>query len=303
MTNSSPAVRATLQALAKSQEVVKRAANWHEANRKQIEQIQRSVRRPVVQAAAWTHAHRDQIESVVKALEQFDRQAEQIEEEWGNVGLGYLVAPLGIAEQLVLSLHAAPGNTEDLFEFLESALADPEFVERTSEALDNATVLSDVSRNHLKHGLAHFSLRESMNAWPPLVIGLEGAFVDVATDQGIAIRQGNHVYFADANGRPAKKLSGVEAVAKELGHADEDSDFGAFLVRKVYGGEGNPFRHGTARDGVRERAICLAVAVLGWLDAFVTPGSRDLLRDAVAEELSRRDELSERLAAEGLASA
>lgn len=79
-------------------------------------------------------------------------------------------------------------------------------------------------------------------------------------------------------------------MARELGHAHDQTDFGEFLTRQVYGGTGNPFRHGTAREGVRERAICLAIAVVGWLDASVTPGSRDLLRDAVADELARRDE-------------
>jgi hypothetical protein len=110
-------------------------------------------------------------------------------------------------------------------------------------------------------------------------------------DQGVAVRVGNHVYLADANGKPLpKKSPSVEGVAKLLGHGD-DTDFGEFLIRQVYGGEGNPFRHGTARDGVRDRTICLAVAVLGgWLDAFVTPGALDLLREAVVDELERREE-------------
>jgi hypothetical protein len=69
-------------------------------------------------------------------------------------------------------------------------------------------------------------------------------------------------------------------------------------IRQVYGGAGNPFRHGTAREGVRDHAICLAISVVGWLDAFVTPGRRDLLRDAVSEELIRRNEESERIAVE-----
>jgi len=39
---------------------------------------------------------------------------------------------------------------------------------------------------------------------------------------------------------------------------------------------------------VRDRAICLAVAVVGWLDAFVAPGSEELLAQAIRAELARR---------------
>jgi hypothetical protein len=161
---------------------------------------------------------------------------------------------------------------------------------RACAALDSASVLSDVPRQHLQHGLRHLGEHEVLNAWPPLIIGLEGAFTDVAIAQGIAVRVGNHVHLTDANGKAlTKKLPSVEGVAALLGHDDND-DFGDFLVRQVYGGEGNPFRHGSAKDGIRDRAICLAVAVIGWLDAFVAPGSLDLLDRAVMEELAKRDE-------------
>jgi hypothetical protein len=201
-----------------------------------------------------------------------------------------MVSPLGMGEHLFLSVYAAPGDAGELLDFLEAALADPAFIERTCRALDAAPVLSDVSRQHLKHGLGHLQNHEPINAWPPLIIGLEGAFIDVAIDQAVAVRIGNHVHLADADGKPlSKKSPSVEGVAKLLGHGD-DTDFGEFLLRQVYGGGGNPFRHGTARDGVRDRTICLAVAVVGWLDAFVAPGTLGLLRKAVVDELERREE-------------
>jgi hypothetical protein len=173
---------------------------------------------------------------------------------------------------------------------MEDALADARFVNEACTALDSAGVLSDVPRQHLQHGLRHLGEHEVFDAWPPLIIGLEGAFADVAIAQGIAVRVGNHVHLVDANGDALKKkVPSVEGVAALLGHDDND-DFGDFLVRQVYGGEGNPFRHGSAQDGIRDRALCLAVAVIGWLDAFVAPGSLDLLSRAVMEELAKRDE-------------
>jgi hypothetical protein len=281
-------------ALARSQNVATAAAQWQERNQRQLDAAMRTLRTPAVRAVAWVNEHHDQIAAVIDGLNRFNRLAEEIERQWADAGLGYLVSPLGMAEQLVLSLHAAPGDADQLLEFFEVALSDTNFIELTTRALDTASVLSDAPRQHLKHGLEHLGRREPINAWPPLIIGLEGAFIDVAIDAGIAVRVGNHVYLADANGAPLpKKAPSVEGVAKLLGHGHEDTDFGEFLLRQVYGGEGNPFRHGTAQEGIRDRTICLAVAVLGWLDAFVAPGTLDLLRAAVVDEIERRDDESE----------
>jgi len=173
---------------------------------------------------------------------------------------------------------------------MEAALADERFIKEVCSALDQADVLADVPRRHLQHGLRHLGERDVFDAWPPLIIGLEGAFTDVAIEQGIAVRKGNHVHLADQNGAPLpEKIKSVEGVARQLG-VDSSTDFGDFLLRQVYGGQGNPFRHGSAQEGIRDRAICLAVAVIGWLDAFVTPGSIDLLSRAVMQELAKRDD-------------
>jgi len=150
-----------------------------------------------------------------------------------------------VGEQLFLTAYAAAGDSEQLFDFLEAALADPDSTRGTCEALDDASILSDVPRHHLKHGLEHLARQESQDAWPPLIIGLEGAFADVAIDQGIAVRVDNQVYLADANGNALpQKVPGVEGVAKGLGHAAGDSDFGDFLIRRVYAAKATLF--GTA---------------------------------------------------------
>lgn len=276
------------QALAQSQQLASQFDAWYVRNLAQIQRAIDAVSEPVRKASAFIEANRGPIEAALRTLQQLQDAGDATKQEWQQAGLGYLVAPLALSDHLFLSAYAEPGDPEQLFDFFEAALADPDFVEGTCTALDTATVLSDVPRDHLKHGLRHLGQREPQDAWPPLIIGLEGAFADVAVAQGVAVRSGNDVYFADANAKPVKKPGGVEDVAKKLGHAAGGSDFGEFLIRKVYGGEGNPFRHGTARDGVRERSICLAVAVVGWLDAFVAPGSESLLADAVQAEIARR---------------
>ncbi len=276
-------------ALKKSRELAEAAQQWRQANGRQLERASEVVRDYQQRLGGWIERHGPQIEAVLEVLLQFNKEAERVEREWQDVGLAYLITPLGYAERLMVSLHAAPGEEEDLLDFLESALADEEFVGSVTALLDEATMLSDVARDHLKHGLGHLRDRHSFDAWPPLIIGLEGAFADVAVEHGIAERDGNHIYLLDGeNGRLHSKSPSVEKLASELGHSAGETEFGEFLIRRVYGGVGNPFRHGTAREGVHQHSLCLAVGVIGWLDAFVSSGCRDLLRDAFIREVARR---------------
>lgn len=276
--------------LAARDQAVERIARWQQDSRHAVELTLRHIREPAARLNRWVEANRDQILRFAEQLEWLQRLGDEARDEWNRTGLAYLVTPLDISEQLVLSLHATPGDTDALVDFIEDVLADPELVDNVCTALDEATVLSDPPRDHLKHGLRHLQDRDVLHAWPPLIIGLEGAFADVVIAEGYAVRQGNHVHLLDAGGNVLpERIPSVEGVAKSLGHGSGQSDFGDFLVRHVYGGEGNPFRHGTAQIGIRERTICLAVAVIGWLDVFVAPGSRDLLTGAIRRELELRD--------------
>lgn len=276
-------------ALKKSRELTEAAEQWRQSNRRQLEKANEVVRGYRQRLGGWIERHGPQIEAVLEFLLQFTKDAERVEREWQDAGLAYLITPLGYAERLVISLHAAPGDEQDLFDFLESALADEKFVGSVTALLDEAEMLSDVARDHLQHGLSHLRDRQSFEAWPPLIIGLEGAFADVAVAHGIAERDGNHIYLLDReNGRLHPKSPSVEKLASELGHSAGETEFGEFLIRRVYGGAGNPSRHGTAREGVHQHSLCLAIGVIGWLDAFVSPGCRDLLRDAFVREVARR---------------
>lgn len=276
--------------LKRSREITEVAQRWREANGQQLERASEAVREYRQRFGGWVEQHGPQIEAVLEVLLQFNKEAEQVEREWHDVGLAYLITPLGYAEKLVVSLHAAPGDEEDLLDFLEAALADEELIGRTTALLDEAAVLSDVARDHLEHGLGHLRDRQPFHAWPPLIIGLEGAFADVAVEHGIAERDGNDIYLLDKENQRLSGSPSVEKLAGRLGHSSGETEFGDFLIRRVYGGAGNPFRHGTAREGVRRHSLCLAVGVIGWLDAFVSPGCRDLLRDAFVREVGRRQE-------------
>jgi hypothetical protein len=278
-------------ALKKSRELAEATERWRQRNRSQLERAVEVMSDYRERFGDWMERHGPQLAAIAEALLEFDQNAQQVEREWHEAGLAYLITPLGMVEKLVISLHADPWERDALLEFLECALADEEFVDRVTKLLNDADTLSSVAREHLKHGLAHLRERQPFEAWPPLIIGLEGAFADVAVERGVAGRDGNDIYLLDAEGnRLGARSPSVEKLARELGVSPEDTEFGEFLIRRVYGGKGNPFRHGTARDGVPERSLCLAVAVIGWLDAFVSPGCRDLLRDALVREAARRQE-------------
>jgi hypothetical protein len=97
--------RALLEVLAAPRRIAGEAARWHARNQQQIESALRSMRGVqlhAVEALGWVYEHREQIQAVLGALDQYSRRAEEIEAEWQRAGLGYLVSPLGIAEQLVL---------------------------------------------------------------------------------------------------------------------------------------------------------------------------------------------------------
>jgi len=61
-----------------------------------------------------------------------------------------------------------------------------------------------------------------------------------------------------------------------------DADLCAYLTELVYGGPGNPYRHGNAEEGWQERGLLLVGAVAGWLEHFGGVADKNLLRDAIA---------------------
>jgi hypothetical protein len=59
----------------------------------------------------------------------------------------------------------------------------------------------------------------------------------------------------------------------------------AFLVRRVFGGIGNAFRHGRADSGERDQVLFAVVAVAGWVDYFLELDSMGVLANELAQRL------------------
>lgn len=87
-------------------------------------------------------------------------------------------------------------------------------------------------------------------------------------------------------------VHGVEGALDLLSTAMED-DFRDFLKAVVYGGPGDPFRHGTAMGDWELRANFLVFALIGWLEMHGLADSRAVIFDAFKRADDRRDKARE----------
>jgi hypothetical protein len=140
-----------VEALAKSRQLGTAVEQWRERYRQQLERLSAAVAGYRERTRGWFEEHGPQIEAVLQQLLELNREADSVEREWRDAGLGYLVSPLGMAEKLVVSLHAGPGDEAELLDFLEACLADDEVIASISEYLNESDVLSEVPRAHLLH--------------------------------------------------------------------------------------------------------------------------------------------------------
>jgi hypothetical protein len=68
-----------------------------------------------------------------------------------------------------------------------------------------------------------------------------------------------------------------------------DDDFRDFLKAVIYGGPGDPFRHGTATADWQLRANFLVFALVGWLDMHGLLDSSKVIFDAFRRADGRRE--------------
>ncbi len=172
-------------------------------------------------------------------------------------------------------------------------LADSQVLAEVKDHVQRAD-LWEGSRRQLLQGLAHVGADDHDLACPQLFSGLEGAFWKVGRDCGLVAPAptgaGTMVFTrGKRNGEVAAGLG--QLVDGMRGEQLVDAGLAAFIKELVYGGPGQPFRHGNAEDGWQERALLLVGALAGWLARFGAETDPDLLRKAI-------DRCKERLRAE-----
>jgi hypothetical protein len=169
---------------------------------------------------------------------------------WGEDPLWFLIGHLD-PRKLPALLNASREKVfEAVLDGLERVVRDSTLIEQLITACEGIGFLSSEQRAWLKHGLEHAHQGDWAQAMPPLILGFEGAiFNGAVAAEAIAGREGKKL--------PAEKV--IKAIKL-------DADLEAFAIRLVFGGSGNALRHGRPENGMRDQALPLIVALIGWLD-------------------------------------
>lgn len=197
------------------------------------------------------------------------RQTRAFISKWERSSYWFLLSL--VTRQSTKPLHAmSKAELEGVvLDALETAVRDPAFtLEVRRSVAERAPLLTSASRRHLTHGLEHASVGEWVDALPPLLNGLEGAFWQAA--------RALNVINADRflHDRPTKLIRSVDALFK---HLPATPSYRTFLKHRVFGTTGNAYRHGDQEGGEREQVLFAVAALVGWLEEFAdTPATYEL---------------------------
>lgn len=197
---------------------------------------------------------------------------------WSEGPLAYVTEPLrpGVALE-VIGLVEEAGEVA-LLDLLERAVRDEHVMARLRATVMQLP-LSESKRVRLDHALGHVLIGEFVLAIDALIAVVEGVFWLEAEGRGL-IRGRDR--FTPASGRSGT-AGGVESLFRPLEVPDS---FREFLMRRAYGGRGDPFRHGRADEGEREQVLFLIVALAGWLETFAGVPARSWVLGALECEIS-----------------
>lgn len=141
---------------------------------------------------------------------------------------------------------------------LDELLAPP-----TLAALREALAIAEApmpARDHLEHALDHLTAGELRQAWPSLVIGVEGLYWAEAEEDGFLDGDGRFSDKAARQGRPTNAIDIILALPI-------NERVQRFLRRYAFGGPANAYRHGRLHDvGEREQTLMWLLALVTWLD-------------------------------------
>jgi len=192
---------------------------------------------------------------------------------WGEDPLWFLIGYLDPRKLPALLDASREKVFEAVLDGLERVVRNSTLIEQLIAACEGIGFLAPEQHAWLKHGLEHAHQGDWAQAMPPLILGFEGAIFNGAVAAEVIA------------GREGKKLP-AEKVIKAI---KLDADLEAFAIRLVFGGSGNALRHGRPENEMRDQALPLIVALIGWLDFTLgTSGTAELageLEDSLAGTL------------------
>jgi len=204
------------------------------------------------------------------------QEAQLFMRQWEDSALWFLLALLTAGKTRGLVGLSRQEIEQALLQALEGVVTERAFINALQGEVERAPHLTDAQRRHLTHALDHAGAGEWVDACPPLLSGLEGAFWAAAREIGVITPDRALVH------RPSKTATSVEALFKLL---PLPRAYRTFLLHLVFGGGGNPFRHGDAQGGERERVLLGTAALVGWLQSFAADGPHLVLGEHLRAQL------------------
>lgn len=173
--------------------------------------------------------------------------------------------------------RASLGQRDELLAAtISRGLTEPGTIEAALAALERAPV-SEVKKQQLAHGLRLIAAGEYHLAVPALIGPLEGVFWLTAQERGLVRLDDREDWWTtEETSKPGVKVGAIEKLSKHLLHGEPE--FAGFLRGVAYGGEGHPYRHGYADDRWQVRALCLLVALIGWLEFVGVINADEVIR-------------------------
>lgn len=196
---------------------------------------------------------------------------------WEDDPLWFLLSVFGMGAARRFQGLTREQVEEALLAALAEVVCDGEYVAALREVLRGAPYLNDNQRAWLDHGLEHAAAGDWVQAVPPLMPGVEGALHHAAIGRALIVDRGG-------------KLPAAEKLVKQMA---VDKEYTAFVVRHVFGGIGNAFRHGRADSGERDQVLFAIVALAGWVDFFMNLSAMRVLAGQLSDRL---DDAIERVA-------
>jgi hypothetical protein len=187
---------------------------------------------------------------------------------------------------------------ETVADLIRRGLVEPDLVATVLTAIEDAP-LSASKKRQLSQGVQHIVAGDYDLAVPALIAPLEGLFWMTAQERGLIREDKNGKWIAtDKTSQRGKPMRGIENLSR-LDALGLDEHFGLFLRGVAYGGQGHPYRHGSAEDGWRVRALCLLVGLIGWLELAGLVDAHEVIRGGF-ERASEAEAEEQRRAAPGL---
>ncbi len=194
---------------------------------------------------------------------------------WAGRAIWFVIQGLPASAARILLPHDEDRVRQAVIDGLEQVVDSTDVLADISAALRQFDFIEEQQMEWLQEGLRDVAEKKWGAASLPLTVAFEGVVFNGAIEAEEWIEEG-----------------GKEAAMEKLLKAIElDPDLRNFIIRLLYGGRGNSFRHGRPKYPAREQSLLLLIAIAGWIDMMAGSGSADRLLAELQEPLVSRLEV------------